>query len=173
MPPAQSRDNPANLFMFLCFSFSERLHANFASSVSSLAHGVRNGCPGGVQQSLKHVRSQKLFICNKKEAKKAHKKKSYKISENPLEGRVSLEHPAGVPAKMPLSVRFSIANNRKSLGHRPVDPCLVYVPFSFLQQIRWPLVSDILSNASKNLSWTLSLSHHFSPFHLPLYPPFS
>ena len=37
---------------------------------------------------------------------------------------MSLGHPAGVPAKMPFSVRFSIVNNRKSPGHRPVDPCL-------------------------------------------------
>ena len=37
---------------------------------------------------------------------KAHKKKSNKISENPLDGRVSLGHPAGVPAKMPFSVRL-------------------------------------------------------------------
>ena len=32
--------------------------------------------------------------------------------------------PAGVPAKMPFSVRFSILHNKKSLGHGPVDPCL-------------------------------------------------
>ena len=37
---------------------------------------------------------------------------------------MSLGHPAGVPAKMPFPVRFSIANNRKLPGHRPVDPCL-------------------------------------------------
>ena len=37
---------------------------------------------------------------------------------------MSLGHPAGVPAKMPFSVSFSKVNNRKSLGHRPVDPCL-------------------------------------------------
>ena len=37
---------------------------------------------------------------------------------------MSLGHPAGVPAKVPFSVRFSIVNNRKSPGHRPVDPCL-------------------------------------------------
>ena len=37
---------------------------------------------------------------------------------------MSLGHPAGVPAKMAFSVRFSIANSRKSLGHRPVNPCL-------------------------------------------------
>ena len=59
-----------------------------------------------------------------KGAAKAHKKKSHKSSENLLDGRVSLGHPAGVRAKMPFSVRFSIVNNRKSLGHRPVDPCL-------------------------------------------------
>ena len=37
---------------------------------------------------------------------------------------MSLGHPAGVPAKRPFSVNFSTVNNRKSLGHRPVDPCL-------------------------------------------------
>ena len=57
-------------------------------------------------------------------AEKAHKKKSQKFSENLLDGRVSLGHSAGVLAKMPFSVRLSIANNRKSPGHRPVDPCL-------------------------------------------------
>ena len=35
-----------------------------------------------------------------------------------------LGHPADVLAKMPFFVRFSIVNNRKPLGHRPVDPCL-------------------------------------------------
>ena len=55
---------------------------------------------------------------------KAHKEKSHELSENPLDGRVSQGHPAGVPAKVLFSVRFSIVNNRKSLGHRPVDPCL-------------------------------------------------
>ena len=34
---------------------------------------------------------------------------------------MSLGHPAGVPAKMPFPFRFSIVNNRKSLGHRPVS----------------------------------------------------
>ena len=37
-----------------------------------------------------------------KGAEEAHKKKSHKVSEKPLDGRVSLGHPAGVPAKMPL-----------------------------------------------------------------------
>ena len=37
---------------------------------------------------------------------------------------MSLGHPAGVPGKMAFSVRFYIAINRKSLGHRPVDPRL-------------------------------------------------
>ena len=37
------------------------------------------------------------------------RKKSHKISEKPLDGR---------------AVRFSKANDRKSLGHWPVDPCL-------------------------------------------------
>ena len=41
-----------------------------------------------------------------------------------MDGRVSLGHPAGVPAKMPFSGRFSIVDNRKFLGHRPVDPRL-------------------------------------------------
>ena len=54
------------------------------------------------------------------ELKTAHKKKSHKISENPLDDRVSLGHPACVLAKM----SFFLVNNRKSLGHRPVDPCL-------------------------------------------------
>ena len=54
-------------------------------------------------------------------ADEAHKKKTHKISENPLGDRVSLKHPAGVPAKMPFSVRFSIAKNRTSLKHWPVD----------------------------------------------------
>ena len=74
--------------------------------------------------------------------KKAHKKKSHKISEKPLDGQVSL--------------------GRKSLGHRPVDPCLsrrvspgtpgrcaedfsyFYVPFSFLKhhcQVALPIMS--------------------------------
>ena len=61
-----------------------------------------------------------------------------------------LGHPAGVLAIMPFAVSFSILNNRKSAGHRLVDPCLsrrvsqrhpagvpgiflVYVPFSFLK----------------------------------------
>ena len=57
-------------------------------------------------------------------AEKAHKKKSHKISENPWMAGFSLGHPAGVPAKMPFFVRFSRVNNRKPLGHRPVDPCL-------------------------------------------------
>ena len=30
----------------------------------------------------------------------------------------------GVPAKLPFSVSFSMVNSRKTLGHRPVDPCL-------------------------------------------------
>ena len=34
---------------------------------------------------------------------------------------MSLGHPAGVPGKMAFSVRFSIAINRTSLGHRPVE----------------------------------------------------
>ena len=35
------------------------------------------------------------------------------------------EHPAGVPGKNALFCPlFSIVNNRKSPGHRPVDPCL-------------------------------------------------
>ena len=54
-------------------------------------------------------------------AERAHKNKSHKISGNPVDGRVSLGHPAGVPAKMPFSV---ITSNRKSLEHRLVDPCL-------------------------------------------------
>ena len=41
-----------------------------------------------------------------------------------MDGRVSLGHPADVPAKMAFSVRFSIVINRKSLGHRMVDPLL-------------------------------------------------
>ena len=35
-----------------------------------------------------------------------------------------LEHPAGVPTKLPFSLSFCKVDNRKSLGHRPVDPCL-------------------------------------------------
>ena len=58
-------------------------------------------------------------------AEKAHqKKKAHNISENPLDGWVFVGHPAGVPAKMCFSVSFSIVNHRKSLGHRPVYPCL-------------------------------------------------
>ena len=49
--------------------------------------------------------------------RKAHKKKSQKISESPLDGWVSLGHPACVPAEMPFSVNFSKANNRKPLAH--------------------------------------------------------
>ena len=41
---------------------------------------------------------------------------------------LSLEH--GVPAKMPFSLSFSKANNRKSVGHRPVDPILSRRVFS-------------------------------------------
>ena len=63
------------------------------------------------------------FSCNFEEQKR-HKKNTHKISENPLDGRVSLDTRPVVPAKMPFSVRFSIVNNRKPLGHRPVDPCL-------------------------------------------------
>ena len=59
-----------------------------------------------------------------REQKRQIRKKSHKISENPLDGLVFVGHPAGVPAKMPFSVRLSIRNNRKCLGHRPVDPCL-------------------------------------------------
>ena len=33
-------------------------------------------------------------------------------------------YPWGNAAKMPFSVRFSVVNNRKSPGHRPVDPRL-------------------------------------------------
>ena len=39
-------------------------------------------------------------------AEKAHKQKSLEISEKPLDSRVSLGHPAGVPAKIPFSVQF-------------------------------------------------------------------
>ena len=58
-------------------------------------------------------------------AQKRHiRKKSHKFSENPLDGRVSLGHPAGVPGKMAFSERFSIVIHRNFLGHRSVDPRL-------------------------------------------------
>ena len=45
---------------------------------------------------------------------------SHYISDYPLDGKVSLKYPAGVLAKCPFLSVFS----RKSLGRRPVDPCL-------------------------------------------------
>ena len=49
-------------------------------------------------------------------AAKAHKKKSHKFSESLLYGRVSLGHPAGVPATLPFSVNFSKEEQQKILG---------------------------------------------------------
>ena len=66
-------------------------------------------------------------------AENAHKNKhkqwhththTHKASENPLDAQVTLGHVGGVPAKLPISVSVSQVNNRKSLGHRPVEPCL-------------------------------------------------
>ena len=52
---------------------------------------------------------------------KAHEKRSHKISDNPLDGRVSL---AVSRQKCPFLSVLSIANNRKSLGQQLVDPYL-------------------------------------------------
>ena len=55
-------------------------------------------------------------------AEKAHKKKSHKISEkNPWMAGCPWDTR---PASRQISVCFSIAINRKSLGHRPADPRL-------------------------------------------------
>ena len=42
-------------------------------------------------------------------------KEAQQVSENPLDGRVSLRYPASVLAKVPFSGSFSMAHNRKSL----------------------------------------------------------
>ena len=65
-----------------------------------------------------------LILISGPEQGKSTQEKSHKFPENRLNGRVSLGHPAGVTARLPFSVSFSEANNRTSLGHRPVDPCL-------------------------------------------------
>ena len=41
LTPAQSRDNPANLFMFMCFSFPENPHS--ACFLETLKHGLETG----------------------------------------------------------------------------------------------------------------------------------
>ena len=59
-----------------------------------------------------------LAVARKSGAEKAHKNKSPKIFEIPMDGWVSLGHPAGVPAKRPFSVSFSIVDNRNSLAKK-------------------------------------------------------
>ena len=49
---------------------------------------------------------RELSFCNSLREQKGHIRKTHKISENLLDGLVPLGHPAGVPARMPFSVRF-------------------------------------------------------------------
>ena len=50
---------------------------------------------------------------------KTHNRNQHEISENPLTGTAGRH-----PGKNAPFCQFSILNNRKSLGHWPVDPCL-------------------------------------------------
>ena len=68
--------------------------------------------------------------------RKGTREKSQKISESPLDGQVSLGHPAGVSAKLPFSVRFPFTQ-RASPDHTYPMKSIVSSSF-FLDQTLSP-----------------------------------